>query len=298
MKSSLIILLACVVFTCAVEEQDDELATTAFLEQYGYYQPNAFDGGSINSAIALYQKRNGLTVTGEMNFETKAEMAKPRCGFPDIMPKGNGYFKLNRGKWRKTSLTYRLLNTGNQLSASTVRSVISQSFAKWSAVTPLRFSETTSSNADLTVGFYKRDHRDGFPFDGRGRVLAHAFSPESGKIHFDEDETWTTSKMMEVGVHEIGHAIGLSHSSVRGAIMWPSCCKGKSDLHADDIKGIQSIYGAGSGGPVPTNRPVITNRPNPGGNCKDRAINCHELVKHCTTWYDAKRMCARTCNFC
>ena len=47
-----------------------------------------------------------------------------------------------------------------------------------------------------------------------------------------------------VALHEIGHILGLGHSSVEGAIMYPYISSGatKLDLHHDDIHGIRALY--------------------------------------------------------
>ena len=48
-----------------------------------------------------------------------------------------------------------------------------------------------------------------------------------------------------VAVHEFGHSLGLSHSSVQGAIMYPyyQSLTSEYKLSSDDITGIQAIYG-------------------------------------------------------
>ena len=66
----------------------------------------------------------------------------------------------------------------------------------------------------------------GYPFDGRGRVLAHAFFPSDGRAHFDEDETFTDgtssgTNLLWVATHEFGHSLGIDHSDVRNAVMYP-----------------------------------------------------------------------------
>ncbi|KAK6116490.1 hypothetical protein DH2020_049783 [Rehmannia glutinosa] len=236
----------------------------------------------LESAVKTYQINFNLNSTGQLDVPTLKRIVLPRCGNPDIVngtsamhsgkPPGDTYsanstirtvahysFFPGRPRWppRRSQLTYAF-QPENQLS-DLVRTVFARAFERWSEVTPLTFVETASfSRADIRIGFHSGDHGDGEPFDGVLGTLAHAFSPPAGLLHLDGEENWVIDgdflngspfsavDLESVAVHEIGHILGLGHSSVEEAIMYPSISSGirKVELANDDVLGIQELYGS------------------------------------------------------
>lgn len=154
----------------------------------------------------------------------------------------------------RRDLNYAFL-PANRLEES-AKEVFARAFAKWEAVIPMTFTRIeTYASADIRIGFFTSDHGDGEPFDGVLGVLAHAFSPPHGRFHLDGDEYWvdgataldpTAFDLESVAIHEIGHLLGLGHSSIEEAIMYPSISGGvrKVELAADDVEGVQVLYGS------------------------------------------------------
>lgn len=52
------------------------------------------------------------------------------------------------------------------------------------------------------------------------------------------------TNLLQIAVHEIGHALGLDHSPFKNAVMHPYYYyKENFTMDPDDIQGIQAIYG-------------------------------------------------------
>ena len=250
-----------------------------YLERFGYLnyqnsqnQTHANDDDFddlLESAIKTYQLNYHLKITGTLDAQTVSKMTAPRCGVPDIV---NGTNFMRSGKKRtrhshntlhtvshfsffpgyprwpasRTHLTYGFLPGTN----SNAISAVARAFNNWAGATHFTFSQTPNvGNANLKIGFHRRNHGDGAPFDGPGGTLAHAFAPTDGRFHYDADESWVVGSvrggmdMETVALHEIGHLLGLGHSSVPDAIMFASISSGMTKgLHRDDIEGIRNLY--------------------------------------------------------
>ncbi|TKS83684.1 Collagenase 3 [Collichthys lucidus] len=240
--------------------QEDLSKAQAYLSQFfsdvGVSAPNTVRRSALDSfddTLRKMQEYFGLEVTGQLDSNTMEVMARPRCGFTDVTR--YSHFD-GEPKWEKPVVTYRITNYTPDLSQREVDATIAKALKIYSDVIPLDFNQIYRGTADIMILFKAQDHGDFAPFDGKGGILAHAFSPGEGRggdAHFDEDEEWTLSSegfnLFLVAAHEFGHALGLAHSNVETALMYPSYTYVDTDgyvLPDDDRRGVQAVYGESS----------------------------------------------------
>jgi hypothetical protein len=205
-----------------------------------------------------------------------------------------GGYELTGRSWPQTlpgapvllTYSYRNLLDGGLLNASDavidprdILTAVEEAFSVWAAVAPLHFTEVPDEgNASLNFASYPPgqygDIRLGYGIlDGHLNFKAQASFPPAlgqsvcpicGDVHFDMEERWETIGTLDLpdilgaAIHEIGHSLGLAHTDVAAANMFPVFRRhtgpGSGWLHPDDIAGIQAIYGAGIGSVTPLAR--------------------------------------------
>lgn len=174
------------------------------------------------------------------------------------------YFSILGSKWKRMDLTYRITVYPRRLKREVVDREIARAFKVWSDITPLNFIYKKDGKVHIDIRFVVSEHGDGDPFDGPGNTLAHAYFPQyGGDAHFDDEEYWTYdsysgTNLFQVAAHELGHSLGLGHSSVRESLMAPFYQRYKPNfvLHKDDVLGIQALYGQRTSPPNPLPDPV------------------------------------------
>ena len=134
-------------------------------------------------------------------------------------------------------------------------SEINAAFSAWSDVANLTFvqvvdngvaSGAAGTNADIRISGLSI-------FPG---VFGYAYLPPpptgfsiEGDVFFNSSVPWDIGfggsgvSIFQVAAHELGHALGLDHTLVPNSLMNPGLSEAFSGPQADDIAGIQALYG-------------------------------------------------------
>jgi predicted Zn-dependent protease len=130
--------------------------------------------------------------------------------------------------------------------------------AIWEAVTNINLVEVTDNGTALSAsGNQESDPRFGdiriAGIPQSSNVLGLCFYPPpynggtlAGDIVMNSSQAWnvnSTYDILTVAVHEMGHALGMDHSTIAQADMYASYTSTHQGLNADDVSGIQTVYG-------------------------------------------------------
>lgn len=185
----------------------------------------------------------------------------------------NGSFKATQeinNKWHKQTLTYTIIN-GTEDIHKGLRAAFNLAMTTWDVQIPIDLYFVREGPADITLEFTHDD-----PYFTSEGILAYAYYPGqgsvSGKIVFNDNVLWSrdgkpisaeeytritgrkvqfpnnkyaTFNFIHTAIHEIGHALGLTHSNEKGDIMYPYY-NGVVHLSDNDKERIHNKYGKSS----------------------------------------------------
>jgi hypothetical protein len=127
----------------------------------------------------------------------------------------------------------------------------------WAQQTNINFALVSDNGATLGQGSYQQgdpnmgDIRIGGYNFGNNYLAVGDMPPSAnnysiaGDIFFNTGQSFnvgSTYDLYSVAVHEIGHALGMDHSSTSAAVMYPTYTNVKTGLGSDDVSGIRTIY--------------------------------------------------------
>jgi len=171
-----------------------------------------------------------------------------------------------------STVTYAVEAGPGYLPRGKLLNEISAMFSEWAGplgcgLTFKRVPAEKADSAQLTISWEDHSATNPSKFDGPGGKLADA---DATKIVFDSSERWMlhgggwpanrSVKEEAAGpafflgpvlLHEIGHALGLVHSSVATDVMAPYYEPERVKLTDRDRARVRAVYGGGGGAPLP-----------------------------------------------
>jgi hypothetical protein len=210
--------------------------------------PEVWDHQTTEAVLAL-QSHTGLAATGIVDEPTRAILKSPRCGVPEGLTETDGAEKFAVGgtRWLHSPITWGL-RTPDDVTIFQAENAFESAATTWSNSTTVFFNKLLVGSvlfADIIVAFHNQLQNVG--------ALAEAAQPiDGGDITVNTDFTWSVATPTPAGqfdlqsvlLHELGHALGLRHSSFAGTVMFPNIASGTQarSLAVDDKVAISSIY--------------------------------------------------------
>ncbi|KAF2261846.1 hypothetical protein CC78DRAFT_583209 [Lojkania enalia] len=191
--------------------------------------------------------------TGVYDQKMETVMSRPKCGYvqpyneTDAMANEtmSRRYVLWGPKWDRTTITYRFINYTSDIPQDRQRTLVSEALLKWTQYLPISIVPAPSNvRADIHFRFMSMGPgENAYAFTN---MISDGLSLASGLVNitFNDDYNWADDRLFNyTAVHEIGHSLGLSHSKVEDAWMWPYYDAKLGPLHPDDQAAVHQLYG-------------------------------------------------------
>lgn len=195
------------------------------------------------SEAALEEIRNILRGQGIVSDEELEQPMGLRCGLPEFSMDA-------RCAWPQKVVTYSHRMAMPGIDAATVSRIFRQACDSWNAVCGVRLTFTDDFD---TANIYANSGK----IDGSGGTLAWSYLPcgatNTSRLEqlYDNKENWSVALLLNTILHEIGHGLGLPHSTRKDSIMYAFANAGITTLQEWDITEGRARYGPPSTVPVP-----------------------------------------------
>lgn len=224
-------------------------------------EPKIFDEATV-VALKNFQLFYGLSPSGVVDEATASLMNRPRCGFADhLVNPRTQYTRIH--KWDRTSHRYKFTWDPGNNNIRVPRGITEKQFvdavigalSTWGKVAPLTFNLVGSGDRTEVLIRFTTEQPGDEPHQP-GDILGTCTTEQrDGKpylslVNLDTTENWSlrlpspanTLDLFSTILHELGHHLGLGHSTQSNAVMY-AYYNGLRNLSVDDVNGIQSLYG-------------------------------------------------------
>ena len=195
-----------------------------------------------------------------LNLPTRLVWFAAIVALATVFAPGMAAYTANGTRWAYSPVSYFVNASNLDLSAGAAENAVRAGADAWSAQSRARFqfafggasnlSNTTNDGMNLVV-FRNASNASAIATTywwstSAGIVDADIVFWDAAYRFFAGTSGCASGFYIEdIATHEFGHALGLGHTTVLGATMYPSvtsCNIGNRSLDADDIAGIEALY--------------------------------------------------------